>query len=1288
MGNCLSNEHRQQRIHELESSAYSPHKDNQHKYDADNTVMKNKASHNQDDVNTTIPLTPVSLMSSAAQGSPHHQFLSSSPYGNGTEAASTTTENDEQEAETEASPLSLKLAKDHQLHHQHHHSSSLDEDETLLSQSSFLSQSQSSSQQQPVIYSLGADGTRQSSSSLSSPRHRHQQHLEPSSSFNKNTRQGRALQARLQKARYMQMVMNHGNNSTTSSNTGNASSAQPPNQQQAQQKQQQQPPYLQANAPSVSWEESMSIYSEVSSTHSRQSRRSYKNSNSNSSSHHNTAVPLPLSYSMKDNNNNSNHHQNDSDNHSLLSNDDFEASLHQGVVWAEVACDSAVLTTALSRQWPSLDTTITPSMFLAVGTEQGTLTLTELVMEQPAAASDATNSQQQHHQGPQTTNPTFKARLGDTRTLQRQGRIRSVDFSPDGTCLACAGDDGTCAILDNQLAPLGHIDRLDRIYAVQFSPDAQYIAMGGYDDTVAIAHVTSLRIVAEIPVDGLISTLDWSPDGTLLAIGGSDKLCSIVDTHSWRVVHDWKRPAAVTCVKWRDDGRLLAIGSSNIVIVDRDLLQIHKEVAIPASKNRSEKPVRVHDLCWSPGNGHFLVYCASNRTAKLLETKSFSIIQDFRRGHVHAVDWGQHTAIGSGSQKFLAMGGQDKKVLILKAGVSTSYGGGGSSIGDDTSAGGSSYISNRGDWILKDNTFRDIDDSDLGSTASATLDPLVLARPKGDIPKLSGTVNVVAFSRGSKTRPSAFFAAASDDGTVAVRSTIGWSVLCRLEFLNPMTCIAFSNGSRVMACGSTDGKVQIVATAPVWTVATVIDAGAPVTTVAFSKNNERLAIVGNDGFLGLVDPQESFALANEMERESVFTAIEWSSRNFAVGQEDGTVSIYNVVDILHKSFGDVKPVVFTRPTPVRTLTFGYRGRLLAVGGDDGVVAIYSSEKPEWPLVHSISVDFSISRIKWSPTGRHLAIVGHQNKVKVVDTVFWADIEELGAFSSSGRSSSSNTSLCFSQDGKFMAFTTRDHTGSRIVNTVTWELVLDLEGEKEDIPDTANAPNETTSGPVCVPPEGFPDEQGDDEQEFDQASNEADVVMDDDLMDESGAPSNQQMHDHNRDTVSPLSLPPYTMPQSYEHDQANVGGDDDSPFRLTKSSLSQHNVNTGNETYPELAANTEFMPPAPHEVGNPVEPGSNFHQDHSTSMSPAKSQQQPAAVDNDVEFHCSEPGSDAQSLDENAFTLSRSFQDEPLTQRNHEVTNEEPLPLEFYNAKSRDDEDEAEEYQLPIGSDLH
>eukprot|EP00522_Entomoneis_paludosa_P009844 CAMPEP_0172455322 /NCGR_PEP_ID=MMETSP1065-20121228/12008_1 /TAXON_ID=265537 /ORGANISM="Amphiprora paludosa, Strain CCMP125" /LENGTH=991 /DNA_ID=CAMNT_0013207783 /DNA_START=28 /DNA_END=3003 /DNA_ORIENTATION=+ len=690
-------------------------------------------------------------------------------------------------------------------------------------------------------------------------------------------------------------------------------------------------------------------------------------------------------------------------------NQDFEANLHHGMIWASVEADAAVLAVALSRQAPTLECT-TPPLYLAVGTHAGTCTVTELLPGETGA------------------------RLGSTTTLVRPGRLRSLDFAPDGA-LACGGDDGLCALIV-QGQVVAEIPRVDRIYAVQFSPDAQYLAIGGYDATVAIVDVTCRTaplVVADIPVDGLISTVDWSPDGQWLAIGGSDKLCTLVETTSWQIVHDLRRPAAISCCQWHPNSRYLAIGSTNVVVVDRETWQIQQEISLEGNP-------RINDLCWSPGNGHFLVVCGNQHSAKLLETKTYSTIQDIRRqANITSTVWGQQECLSSVPHRFLAMGGDDQKVLILKAGLSSGAGGGtGSSIGDDTSA-ASSYLSNRGDWVLKENAFADMDES-------GGADPLLLAQPQGDVQKLSGTVHVVSFSRGSKSRPSAFFAAACDDGTVALRSTIGWSVLCRLEFLNPMTCIAFSNGSRIMACGSSDGKVQIIATAPVWTVATVIDAGAPVTNISFSKNNERLAIVGNDGFLGLVDPQDNFSLSAEMELDTIITAVEWSSKCLAVAQEDGTVSIYPVADVLQRNFNEIEPITLSQPTPVRSLTFGYRGRLLAVGGDDGVVAIYNTDG-EWPVVHSISVDFSIALVRWSPTGRHLAIAGHNNDLKVVDTVFWAEIEELNKFFTRKENSSSapETSLTFSQDGKFLAFTTNHHSGTRIVNTITWELVLDLEG---------------------------------------------------------------------------------------------------------------------------------------------------------------------------------------------------------------------------------------------------
>jgi WD40 repeat protein len=720
-------------------------------------------------------------------------------------------------------------------------------------------------------------------------------------------------------------------------------------------------------------------------------------------------------------------------------NDEFEASFNKGMIWAELEQEDKVLAVALSRQTPTLEQS-SPPLFLAVGGQNGRVSVTELL-----------------EGGPLISRTAAAARLGATVSMERKSRIRALDFSPTGQFLAVAGDDGVCAILglsfnvEDQLSQLTisqEIRRMDRVYAVQFSPDGRFLAIGGYDDSVAIVSVPDASIVSEIPTDGLVLSLDWRPDGHYLAIGGSDKRCLIVDARQdWSIACEIRRPASIQTLQWHPKGgKYLAIGSSDVAILDGDSFQIRHELGargkvssgssrkndalwnINQSRGHNSAVYRVLNLCWSPTGG-YLVVNSSDGQCKLFETKSYSAIQDIQRsGQITSVVWGQHSVIAGVPHRYIAMGGEDKKVVILKAGIEMS--GGTSSIRDDISSSAESYISNRGDWVLKDNVFRDLDEGAL-TTMNSTRNPK----------QTGGVVQALAFSRGSKSRPSAFFALATGDGIVTIRSTLGWKILAQLEFLFPTTSLAFSNGSRMLAMGGQDGKLRIVATSPIWSVITEVNAEASVNCMAFSKNNERLVIGAADGALIFLNPQQNFSVLTECEEnESAVISIDWCTRYMACGRADGSLTIYESDRILRGNYIPESTIEGTEA--LQAVAFGGNGKFLAVATCGGMISIYSAAG-SWVLMHELKAEFSVTSLKWSPNGRHLAFTGEGDNFKIMDTVFWAAIERNDAPSETVGKSRNSSLLSFSQDGKFLARVC-GKSGTRVLNTSTWDTVLNLQ----------------------------------------------------------------------------------------------------------------------------------------------------------------------------------------------------------------------------------------------------
>ena len=738
-------------------------------------------------------------------------------------------------------------------------------------------------------------------------------------------------------------------------------------------------------------------------------------------------------------------------------NDDFEATMSEGMIWAEAQLGDAVACIAMSRRQASLDTGI-PALYTAVGTKSGKICIYELMEDAPLSAprtipeEDASdNDEASLGLDDLKAQQPLSRRLRTASTFQHAGgRIRTMDFSPDGSFVAVGGDDCMCTLYallyegadedgaddDDTLVGAelyGEIQRVDRVCCVQFSPDGRFLAVGGFDGTVAVvlrddilnSHAPDVTV--EISRDGLIFALDWSPDSRYLAVGGSDKCCAIVDTQtSWNVMREIRRSSAVTDVKWYPaSGASLAIASNNVAIVDRIAFDVRYEFEVleaAPTKSLARSMGKVNRICWSP-NGTYIVACGSANKCTLFETKSYMPVYEISRSQViNTLFWGQQSVTSGTPRRYLAIGGEDERVIIVKAGLELNSA---SSVADDLSLSSNSLLSQRSEWTFKESAFRDVDD-----VPHQLLSDQMESTDASDL-----NVTTLAFSRGSKSRPSTFFSYCLDDGLVVVRSTIDFRVIAELRFSRPMKTLAFSNGSRFLSMGGADGRVFVVETVPSWSVVAQLDFDSPIQTIAYSKHNERLAVGLHDGTLAFLDPQDEYRVCGEIAASSsCISAVDWTSKYFALGRLDGTVAIYDSDQVISNSGSPM--TVLQQTSPVRAIAFGASGRFLAVGGSDGLVNIYSS-KGDWIRCHHVSLQPGLVSLSWSATGRFLSIAG-DGYLRVIETIFWTDFHEASQALLPTDQLQTMSSLAFGQDESMMAVAVAGN-GIRILDCKSWKL---------------------------------------------------------------------------------------------------------------------------------------------------------------------------------------------------------------------------------------------------------
>jgi WD40 repeat protein/serine/threonine protein kinase len=154
--------------------------------------------------------------------------------------------------------------------------------------------------------------------------------------------------------------------------------------------------------------------------------------------------------------------------------------------------------------------------------------------------------------------------------LQGQGGgIRGVAFSPDGSRLAAANEDGTIGLFDvaTGAALPGLPGHEGFAFSVAFHPHGTRLASAGADRTVKVWDLTTRQEVFsrrghEGNHSGVASSLAFSPDGRRLAAGSADGSLAVWDAANGQELLRLRgHERMVMCVAFSpEDGQLLATG--------------------------------------------------------------------------------------------------------------------------------------------------------------------------------------------------------------------------------------------------------------------------------------------------------------------------------------------------------------------------------------------------------------------------------------------------------------------------------------------------------------------------------------------------------------------------------------------------------------------------------------------------------------------------------------------------------------------------------------------------------
>ena len=144
------------------------------------------------------------------------------------------------------------------------------------------------------------------------------------------------------------------------------------------------------------------------------------------------------------------------------------------------------------------------------------------------------------------------------------GTVNSAAFSPDGSRVATASQDGTTRIWDalsaNQIAVLR--GRARAVFSAAFSPDGSRIVTGSDDWAVRIWDVESAREIAFLFRHGApVTSAAFSPDGSRIATASQDGTARIWDPASAKEIAILRHDGYVSSAAFSPDGsRLVTAG--------------------------------------------------------------------------------------------------------------------------------------------------------------------------------------------------------------------------------------------------------------------------------------------------------------------------------------------------------------------------------------------------------------------------------------------------------------------------------------------------------------------------------------------------------------------------------------------------------------------------------------------------------------------------------------------------------------------------------------------------------